>query len=246
MRHRAPRPLLDLLSRLRLAAPAALGALARGGPLRALVAVLMVLGLGTVALAVGPALVGDEPDPTTAGTTGVDERSEPPVSRDGGRATPEPAGAGRTPRTPTEEPSASPSTSASDATTEVAEQRESATPGVRATLPSPGTPTESPTGTASAGTESEDLTPPETSLSVRYPAGDAAEFTFGADEGATFTCSLDGAAYTSCGSPQLHSGLTPGWHTFAVRATDSAGNVDPSPAQERWLATKGRSGADPK
>jgi hypothetical protein len=32
-----------------------------------------------------------------------------------------------------------------------------------------------------------------------------------------------------------------GWHTFAVRATDAAGNVDPNPAEVRWHATEGGS-----
>jgi len=38
-----------------------------------------------------------------------------------------------------------------------------------------------------------------------------------------------------------YADLSPGWHTFAVRATDSSGNVDPSPAETRWHAKDGRS-----
>ena len=60
--------------------------------------------------------------------------------------------------------------------------------------------------------------------------------TFGANESATFACSLDEAAYTPCDSPTRYADLHPGWHTFAVRATDAAGNVDPTPAEVRWLA----------
>ena len=58
---------------------------------------------------------------------------------------------------------------------------------------------------------------------------------------ATFECSLDGAAYASCASTHSYTDLHPGWHTFAVRATDPAGNVDGSPASTRWLSTN----ADP-
>jgi len=48
--------------------------------------------------------------------------------------------------------------------------------------------------------------------------------------GATFACSLDGAAYAACTSPYTASALISGSHTFAVRATDAAGNTDATPA----------------
>jgi hypothetical protein len=95
--------------------------------------------------------------------------------------------------------------------------------------------------TSSASSTPDDGTPPDTRLSAVFPAGDAATFSFSTDDPASFSCSLDGAAYTSCDSPTHYSDLAPGWHTFAVRATDSAGNVDPSPAETRWHATDGRS-----
>ncbi|MGH3371533.1 MAG: hypothetical protein ACRDPR_16200, partial [Nocardioidaceae bacterium] len=86
----------------------------------------------------------------------------------------------------------------------------------------------------------EDETPPNTSL-VEELLDDSVLFSFTANESASFACSLDGAAYSSCGSPTRYVDLEAGWHTFAVRATDGAGNVDPTPAEVRWLASEGHS-----
>ena len=84
-----------------------------------------------------------------------------------------------------------------------------------------------------------DTTAPDTTLTsveptpTNDPTGD---FTFVSDKvGSTFACSVDNAAYTSCGSPFSTAALSPGAHTFAVRATDTAGNTDPSPASSAWV-----------
>jgi hypothetical protein len=53
----------------------------------------------------------------------------------------------------------------------------------------------------------------------------SATFTFTADAGASVQCSLDRAAFAACASPQTYSALTDGAHSFAVRATDAAGNT---------------------
>ncbi|MDQ3275252.1 MAG: cellulase family glycosylhydrolase, partial [Actinomycetota bacterium] len=83
-----------------------------------------------------------------------------------------------------------------------------------------------------------DTTPPETTL-TGGPVGtvevSTANFTFTADEaGATFECSLDGGGWATCSSPKSLSNLAGGGHTFKVRATDPAGNIDSTPAARSW------------
>jgi hypothetical protein len=81
-----------------------------------------------------------------------------------------------------------------------------------------------------------DTTTPETTIDsgpadgATLSSGDVS-FTFSSSEaGSTFECSLDSAAYTECTSPKDYTDLSEGSHTFEVRATDGAGNVDPTPA----------------
>jgi hypothetical protein len=65
-----------------------------------------------------------------------------------------------------------------------------------------------------------------------------ATFIFSAGEaGSTFECSLDGASFTACSSPEVYSGLAAGSHAFEVRATDGAGNTDSTPATYTWNVT---------
>ncbi|PYM63467.1 MAG: hypothetical protein DME11_16895, partial [Candidatus Rokuibacteriota bacterium] len=77
-----------------------------------------------------------------------------------------------------------------------------------------------------------DTTPPDTTLTATPPAltnSPSASFTFTATEaGSTFQCALDGGAFAPCASPQTYSALASSNHTFQVRATDSAGNTDPT------------------
>ena len=54
------------------------------------------------------------------------------------------------------------------------------------------------------------------------------------DVGATFECQLDGGGFSICTSPETYSDLNAGTHTFAVRAIDSLGNYDPTPATYTW------------
>jgi len=62
-----------------------------------------------------------------------------------------------------------------------------------------------------------------------------AKFRFSADEPATFECSLDSKRnFQPCTSPRKYKRLDDGKHKFFVRATDAAGNVDQTPAKDRW------------
>ncbi|MFL6040046.1 MAG: beta strand repeat-containing protein [Gaiellales bacterium] len=82
-----------------------------------------------------------------------------------------------------------------------------------------------------------DNTPPDTTITSRPPSASnqtTASFAFTATEAATFQCQLDNGAWTACSSPATYSGLATGAHTFAVRATDTVGTVDPTPATAAW------------
>ena len=90
-----------------------------------------------------------------------------------------------------------------------------------------------------------DTIAPNTAIDSSPPAlsnGAAANFTFsGADAGgsgvASFECRLDSnqaADWQTCTSPKAYGGLSEGAHSFEVRAIDSAGNTDQSPATFNW------------
>jgi Big-like domain-containing protein len=54
-------------------------------------------------------------------------------------------------------------------------------------------------------------------------------FTFSSNEaGATFQCRRDSQPFAACTSPKAYAGLDNGAHSFDVRATDAAGNIDPT------------------
>ncbi len=84
------------------------------------------------------------------------------------------------------------------------------------------------------------LAVPDTTITANPPASTAAttaafQFT-STPGGATFECSLDGAPFTPCTSPQNYSAIAPGNHAFSVRATNAAG-TDPTPATYNWTVT---------
>jgi N-acetylneuraminic acid mutarotase len=83
-----------------------------------------------------------------------------------------------------------------------------------------------------------DTHPPETTItsSPQNPTNSTtATFEFSCDEGnCIYRCKLDGGGYSPCISPITYSGLSEGSHSFYVYAIDSAGNVDPTPANYSW------------
>ena len=86
--------------------------------------------------------------------------------------------------------------------------------------------------------------PPETTITAG-PTGPtssaSATFRFSSpDTAATFQCRLDGRSWAACSSGRTYSGLPQGSHTFRVRAKDSAGTNDPSPAQRKLDGGHGR------
>ncbi|MDP3154170.1 MAG: Ig-like domain-containing protein [Archangium sp.] len=82
-----------------------------------------------------------------------------------------------------------------------------------------------------------DATAPDTTLTSTPPTqsnSTSATFTFTSNEAGTFECSLDGAVFALCTSPAAFAALSEGSHTFAVRARDTAGNTDATPARFSW------------
>ena len=79
---------------------------------------------------------------------------------------------------------------------------------------------------------------PETSITagpVGTVSGTDASLEFSSSEaGSSFECRLDDGAFGACSSPKAYTGLGQGTHTFAVRATDGAGNTDATPDTRTW------------
>jgi hypothetical protein len=91
-----------------------------------------------------------------------------------------------------------------------------------------------------------DTTPPETEITsaigVLHP-GETADATFRAsEEGASFACAIDSGPFAPCASPLTIAadGFEPGRHVLRVRATDAAGNADPTPAREYFHVSGSR------
>jgi hypothetical protein len=84
--------------------------------------------------------------------------------------------------------------------------------------------------------------PPETTI-TKGPKNKTkkkkATFEFTASEPATFQCVVDSKQTKPCTSPTTVR-VKKGKHTFAVFATDAAGNVDGSPAADDWKVKKKR------
>lgn len=83
-----------------------------------------------------------------------------------------------------------------------------------------------------------DTTAPQTTI-VQGPSGTIADsyaqFAFSSDDGAaTFACNVDSAGWSACTSPVTLTRLQGGAHNFQVRATDTLGNTDSTPAARNW------------
>jgi fibronectin type 3 domain-containing protein len=86
-----------------------------------------------------------------------------------------------------------------------------------------------------------DTTPPNTTITAS-PANPtnstSATFIFDSSElNYTFKCAIDGGSFYTCFTPVTYTGLAGGAgtsHKFEVKATDKAGNEDPSPASFTW------------
>ncbi len=93
-----------------------------------------------------------------------------------------------------------------------------------------------------SATLEQDTTPPNTKITKRPPnrtRKHLQHYSFTANErGALFECKLDNHPYRSCIPPRK---VRPkiGHHRFRVRAIDPAGNVDPTPASDRFRIVNG-------
>jgi hypothetical protein len=97
-------------------------------------------------------------------------------------------------------------------------------------------------GATSASVTITDNDPPNTfidSAPSTPTQSTSATFTFHASDPlsaiAGLECSRDGEAFSACSGSKAYSGLSDGSHTFAVRAIDTAGHIDPTPATFTWM-----------
>ena len=80
--------------------------------------------------------------------------------------------------------------------------------------------------------------PPETTITEHPPnklAKHKAKYRFVSDEaGSSFQCKIDKKPFKACSSPKKVKHLDEGKHKFKVRAVDAAGNVDSTPAKDKF------------
>ena len=75
----------------------------------------------------------------------------------------------------------------------------------------------------------------DTTPAFAFSASEPPTFAFHSSEGgSTFECRVDGGAWAPCTSPHTTAALADGSHAFDVRATDTAGNTDGTPATHAW------------
>ena len=86
-----------------------------------------------------------------------------------------------------------------------------------------------------------DTVPPDTTIGGG-PTGTSNDptptFSFTSSQpGSSFECKVDSGSYAACSSPKTTAHLADGSHTFAVRATDPAGNLDSTPATRSFTVS---------
>jgi subtilisin family serine protease len=86
-----------------------------------------------------------------------------------------------------------------------------------------------------------DQTPPNTKINkgpkgkIKKKNAKKVRFRFSSTEaGSTFKCKRNNSPWKNCSSPKTYRNLPRGKHTFRVRATDAAGNTDPTPAKRSF------------
>jgi len=91
-----------------------------------------------------------------------------------------------------------------------------------------------------------DTTAPDTAIGSGPPAtttATSASVAFSSSEsGSTFQCKLDSESWAGCTSAKAYSSLPVGAHTVSVKATDTAGNTDATPATDSWTVQSTESG----
>jgi hypothetical protein len=92
-----------------------------------------------------------------------------------------------------------------------------------------------------------DTQPPETRIiakpddTVRGKRTAKVRFAFdSAEHESSFECSLDGGGFSDCSSPRIYRRLGRGRHRFEVRAIDTVGNDDDSPAEDSFKVKRKR------
>lgn len=97
-------------------------------------------------------------------------------------------------------------------------------------------------GGGGGGSTASDATPPQTTIAShprKRTKRRKASFSWTADESARFVCKLDSREFADCRSP-FSKRVKRGRHSFSVRASDGAGNVEPDPATFAWKVKKKR------
>jgi hypothetical protein len=178
----------------------------------------------------GVAVQRDDAEPSAAGTPitadlGTPSSATPPTLTD----SPSKAVSRGGERTPAKaEPSPSPVADPTEPATTTALPEPTATPDVGTATVSKAPTSKAPT---SSGPSPVDENAPDTTASTRTVDSDSWTVAVSADEPASYECSLDGGSYQACSSTTTFNDLERGRHTLTTRATDDAGNTDPTPAE---------------